>query len=132
MAHDRIDSAGLVTRLRAETGSPTRVTFTVANPTGAARTFCDYHTPIEGIRNDIFVVVAADTDNEVEYGGMMAKRAAPDDDNYITLAAGEERSAEVDLLDGYDLPPGRYSVRFRGSGICGLPDSAPIDIVISA
>ncbi len=129
----KIDAAGLVVRVRAiaphSASGEVKVETIIENPTDAPRTFCDYHTPFEGIRNRIFVIRGADG-GELEYQGMMAKRAPPDDEDYITLASGASRSATVDLRSAYDLSPGAYEVHFYGSGICGLPDSEPITIEV--
>ena len=129
-----MDADGLTTFVEVDSpcaaGGPVVVRFTVRNPTTANRTFCDYHTPMEGVRNDIFII-RRDDGSEVDYGGMMAKRAAPGPDNYIRLQPGDERTAEVNIADDYDLPPGRYTIAFRGSGICGLPDSDAVALEIS-
>jgi len=126
----RIDAQGLTTELGPVAGGPATVRLTVRNPTDRPRTFCDYHTPFEGIRNHIFEVRDA-AGAEIDYRGIMAKRAPPDDDDFITLAPGETRSAEVDLADAYELPPGRYAVRFIGSDICGLPSSGTVELTVA-
>jgi hypothetical protein len=126
-------SSALVVTLNAEgpfpAGGPMKVTMTVENPTDGPLRFCRYHTPFEGIRNDIFSVSASIRD--IEYSGMMAKRAPPGEDDYITLAPGESKSATVDLSDGYDIPPGSYALSYRGTDISGLPSSGPLAISVS-
>lgn len=110
----------------AATGATTLV-MSVHNPTAGRRTFCTYHTPFEGIRNDIFVVMTA-AGVELDYRGMMAKRVAPDASDHVTLAPGKTAIAEeVDLASVYALS-GPCSIRYRGTGISGLGDSAPITL----
>lgn len=128
-----IDAEGLVVTVSApETFAhrqPAVVTVTVANPTEQARVFCTYHTPFEGIRNDIFVVTAGGA--EVDYRGKLAKRAPPGPEDFIRLAPGESRSAQVDLQEGYPLPVGPVTVAYRGTLISGLPDSAPVEVTVT-
>lgn len=113
----RYPSDGLRTRL--EAASPQRLTegvfvaFTVANPTGERRQFCDYHTPFEGIRNTIFEV--AGPGGALKYQGPVASRIPPREDNFIVLEPGQEARAEVDLRQGYDLSAGRHTIRFSGN-----------------
>ena len=104
---------------------PILIRMRVHNQGDAPATFCRYHTPYEGIRNDIFIVERGKT--EIPYQGKMAKRAPPGPQDHTTVKPGRSTAwAEVDLTEGYTLKKGEYTVRFRGSGIPGLPDSAPI------
>lgn len=109
-------------------GKPIKLRMRVKNPTGAPLRFCRYHTLFEGLRNDIFDVKRADG-SELEYRGMMAKRAPPGPEDYVTVAPGEEVvSDEVDVSEGYPFTAGTHSIVFPGGGISGLPPSAPLDI----
>jgi hypothetical protein len=99
----------------------------VTNTSQKSQRFCNYHTPFEGFRNN-FISITDAQGNEVPYRGMMAKRAAPTRDDYLTLAPGKSEEARVDLRDAYALPPGRYTVHFTGGDISGLPDSTPITL----
>lgn len=108
----------------------TRVMLEVTNTSGAKAEFCTYHTPFEGIRNDIFVVER--DGEELPYRGMMAKRAPPTKKDHRTLKPGASITSEaVDLSETYALKSGTYTVRFRGGGVSGLPDSAPIELVVA-
>jgi hypothetical protein len=89
--------------------------------------FCDYHTPFEGVRNAFMEVVGQDG-KRVDYAGMMAKRAAPTAEDYRTVAPGKTDEATFDLTQGYALSPGRYTVKFTGGSISGLPDSSVITV----
>lgn len=107
---------------------PGELTFTVNNPTDGPRTFCTYHTPFEGLRNDILVVRASG--QRVPYAGIMAKRAPPGPNDFRTLAPGEQASASFLLADGYTLDPGTYNVLFAGNAPSGLPASPAVIVSI--
>lgn len=134
MTTPAMDAEGLVVTLtgpaRITQGAAFPVSVVVSNPTDAPRVFCRYHTPFEGLANDIFSVVDG-AGNRVQYRGMMAKRAPPGAADFIRLAPGAARSAAVDLAEGYAPPAGTYQVRFRGSSISGLPDSAPLTVLVA-
>ncbi len=109
---------------------PTAVRMEVANDSPVPIEFCRYHTAFEGLRNDIFEV--RDPQGAVlEYRGPMAKRAAPEREDFFVVQPGRFHTAEVDLALGYALGGGQtYVVRYRGSEISGLPDSAPLELPI--
>jgi hypothetical protein len=114
-----INAQGLVSRIKVE---GVQVTMTVENPTDGERVFCDYHTPFEGIANNIFVLKNA-AGEELDYQGIMKKRAPPGPENHVVLAPGASRSATVDLTSAYTLKKGTHSLRYRGTDISGLSDS---------
>lgn len=117
-----IASTGLQTRLDATDSG--ELLFTVLNPTDGPRTFCTYHTPFEGLRNDILVVRSAG--QRVPYAGVLAKRMPPGPDDYRTLGPGEDASVSFPLADGYTLEPGSYNVLFAGNEVSGLPASPAV------
>jgi hypothetical protein len=130
-----IDADGLVTRLEAKSpgfaaGAPVSLSMTVDNPTEQPRTFCDYHTPFEAIRNDIFDVRDS-SDASVPYAGVMAKRSPPRADNYLVVKPRDSREAEIDLLEGYKLAAGMYTVRYKATDISGLGESNTISIEVT-
>ena len=111
-------------------GKPIELRMRVKNSTGKPQKFCTYHTLFEGLRNDLFEVKRADG-TELDYRGMMAKRAPPDADDFITLASGEERTSDaVDVSEGYAFTAGTFSVVFTGGSISGLPASKAISITV--
>jgi len=122
-------ATGLVVAIETSTTGPTHVRVTVSNPSPDRLEFCRYHTPFEGIANKIFVVTSADG-ADVPYRGKMKKRAPPTRADYIKIRSGGSESTEVDLATGYTLPAGEYQVHFRGGEISGLPDSAPVTLVV--
>lgn len=101
------------------------VTLVVENPAPEAGRFCDYHTPFEGIRNDIFEVTGPDG-KALAYRGMMAKRAPPGPDDYVAIGAGQRLEATVDLRDAYALTPGLHRVRY--AGFLGRTEALDLDV----
>ena len=101
-------------------GEPVTVRFALQNRSSEALSVLIWHTPIEGILNDIFDIKGPDGES-LPYIGPMVKRAAPDADAYVTIAPGEEATGEVDLTAAYELLPGRYTVAFKGP----IQDVAP-------
>ena len=71
---------------------------------GGGKFELDKRTACEGgrISNRVFQVQMGDT--EVQYQGMMAKRAHPGPDGFFRIAAGEELKVDVDLGDQYAFP----------------------------
>ena len=107
----------------------TSVTMTVRNTSDAEASFCRYHTPFEGVRNNIFRVSRGR--RELEYQGMMAKRVPPGPDDHQTLQPGESVEATVDLTPSWSLKRGAWTVQYRGTSISGLGDSDPMELEVS-
>ena len=94
-------------------GEPVEVVFRLSNPTSKPLHVLDWHTPLEGLLNDIFQVTRDGA--EQPYQGPMMKRAAPQADDYVTLAPGASVEGRVDVSLGYEMrQPGRYTIAFRG------------------
>lgn len=75
-----------------------------------------WNTPLEGeLTADIFDITI---DGEsLLYQGIMVKRAAPTDDDYMTLDPGERREVVIDLAESYPMAAqGSYRVRLRTFG----------------
>ncbi len=95
--------------------------FVVRNVTKDEKTFCLYHTPFEGIQNDIFDVALEG--REIPYKGMMKKRVPPTINDHITLNSDEHSACSCEL-SGYSLKKsGLYSIQFPGNMISKLPSS---------
>lgn len=124
-----IAAEGLVVALLPGPGA-TSVIMRVTNPTSSTRTFCDYHTPFEGLRNHLFTVTSSAGD-VLDYRGMMAKRAPPRDEDFVDVPAGGViDSRAIDLLEGYALSTGTWQVVFDGNGVSGLPSSSPLTLTV--
>ena len=106
-----------------------KIKTTVTNTSDKAARFCDYHTPFEGIANEIFLVQK--DGKKIPYQGILKKRIPPTKEDYIKLQAGKNTSCVVILNNDYDLSePGEYTVQFKGSLISGLPDSNELSFVV--
>ncbi len=93
----------------------------VENISETKDSFCSYHTPFEGIQNNIFSVLREN--KEIIYQGMVKKRIPPGKNDFIYLSPGESSGCKV-TLDGYDIDrKGSYRIQFSGNMISGLPAS---------
>jgi hypothetical protein len=93
-------------------GEPVEVVFRLSNPTPRPLYVLDWHTPLEGLLNDIFEVTRDGA--EVPYTGPMLKRGPPQADDYVTVAPGASVEGRVEVSLAYDLrQPGRYRIAFR-------------------
>ena len=91
--------------------------------------FCQYHTPFEGILNHIFDIQKEG--KSLPYTGIMLKRTPPSAKDWLHLAPGKEIACRVNLLEAYSLTDsGKYQVKFLGSGLSKLPDSEWIEFII--
>ena len=96
-----------------QVGEPVELVFRLSNPTSQPLYVLNWHTPLEGLLNDIFTVTRDGI--ELPYQGEMVKRAPPDASDYVLLAPGATVEARVELSEAYDFkPPGTYQIEFHG------------------
>ncbi|HZI15247.1 MAG TPA: protease [Myxococcus sp.] len=96
-------------------GTPVTVSFALINPTQRALYVLDWHTPLEGLLNDILQVTRLEGGEELSYSGPMFKRGDPAADDYVPVAPGSMVSASIEASLAYDFSkPGRYRIAFRG------------------
>ncbi|WP_299326585.1 hypothetical protein [uncultured Maribacter sp.] len=101
----------------------------VKNISDSSAKFCKYHTPFEGIKNEIFEVVK--NGKEISYQGKLKKRSPPTKEDYINLRPGQSKTCKVSLNQEYNIEnKGTYRIRFLGSGISQLNDSNEITFEI--
>ncbi len=87
------------------------VRFTMRNPTNKAVRVLKYQTPFHGVEADLFSISVAG--EGVDYTGRLVKRGEPAARDYMTLAAGEVRSIDIDLSAYYNFAKsGQYEVRY--------------------
>ncbi|MEO1052544.1 MAG: DKNYY domain-containing protein [Bacteroidota bacterium] len=109
-------------------GEEIMISMIVENTSYMKDEFCNYHTPFEGIQNNIFTVVRGN--KEIPYQGMMKKRIPPTADDYQKLKPGKSVKCSVEM-EGYDMDrKGDYTIQFTGNMISGLPASNQIEISI--
>ena len=88
----------------------------ITNPNDHAIKILKWLIPLEGVQEPMFTVFRDGT--PVAYLGPIFKRAAPTEKDYLTLAAGESLSTEVNLTALYDFSiSGNYQISFDVSSI---------------
>jgi peptidyl-Lys metalloendopeptidase len=98
---------------RLEVGEPVELLFRLGNPTSQPLYVLNWHTPLEGLLNNIFSVTRDGA--ELPYRGEMVKRAPPRASDYVLLAPGASVEARVELSRAYDFKqPGTYRIEFQG------------------
>ena len=91
-------------------GQKLLITTVVKNVSSIPGRFCVYHTPFEGIMNDIFNLTLGG--EEIPYVGVLASRRPPMEEDYCTLSPSEEKACTVEL-EGYELEKkGVYELRY--------------------
>ncbi|HVF33696.1 MAG TPA: M35 family metallo-endopeptidase [Candidatus Saccharimonadia bacterium] len=100
------------------------VRISMTNTSGEAVRVLKYQTPFFGVEADLFDVSLGKDD--VEYVGMLAKRGIPSADDFMTFAAGERRSAVVELAKFYEFgTSGQYAIRYdtvlQGAAVGNAP-----------
>jgi len=79
------------------------IEFTLRNQYNEPVWILIWNTPLEGIKNRIFVVTCNGKD--LPYHGMMVKRGAPDRSSYVLLDPESEVKTKVNLATTYRFPP---------------------------
>lgn len=105
------------------------ISVVVKNRSDSSAQFCTYHTPFEGIENEIFEVTRGR--KKIPYQGILKKRIPPTAEDYISLSPGKSITTKVSLNQAYNITrKGKYTIRFLGSGISNLNDSNQITFEI--
>ena len=113
---------------RLKPGNPVSLWMSVHNHGTTEGRFCKYHTPFEGIMNDIFRVSKGS--KKISYGGMMKKRIPPSEKDFVTLLPGETLDCKVSLEDYVMTKKGEYEIQFVENLISGLPSSNVIIVTV--
>ncbi|MEM9340694.1 MAG: DKNYY domain-containing protein [Bacteroidota bacterium] len=104
-----------------QVNEPVALSMSVENVSDATASFCTYHTPFEGIQNNIFTVYRGK--DEIPYQGKMRKRMSPTEKDHTSLKPGKTSTCSI-TLEGYDIhEKGMYTLQFSGNTISGLPAS---------
>ncbi|NMO22485.1 peptidase M35 [Pyxidicoccus fallax] len=92
-------------------GDSVLVTVTLTNVTSQPVRLLKWHTPVDGLLEDLFVVEADGV--AAEYNGRHYKWATPEAHDWLRLAPGESSTSTVDLATIYDLSrTGQYTLRY--------------------
>lgn len=112
-------------------GAEITLTFTVSNPHAKKVKFCRYHTPIEGIKNNILEVIHPNGET-IRYMGPMVKRREPTKEDHMKVKGGQSVMATFILNQTYPInDPGTYSIQFKGAEVNQLPDSNVLKIELT-
>ncbi|MFY2562255.1 M35 family metallo-endopeptidase [Corallococcus terminator] len=91
------------------------VTVTLTNVSKDTVRLLKWHTPTDGLKEDLFAVTVDGA--KAEYNGRHYKWATPVATDFLRLAAGESASYTVDLGTIYDFSKtGSYSIRYDSDG----------------
>ncbi|WP_164015307.1 M35 family metallo-endopeptidase [Pyxidicoccus trucidator] len=87
------------------------VNVTLTNVSSRSVRVLKWHTPVDGVKEDLFRVTADGA--SAEYNGRHYKWATPEAHDFLTLKAGESVSRQVDLASIYDLSKSAtYSISY--------------------
>lgn len=78
--------------------------------------FLSWHTPFDAwfSRFMSVTIIGGERDGEiVQYQGALAKRGAPNAEDYLQLAAKASLSVELDLAQAYELPSADYLIEIN-------------------
>lgn len=90
-----------------------KLVFSLTNETKEPMKVLKWHTPLEGIKSDMFRVANSIGERAV-YLGPIYKRRPPEEDDYITLEPGQMVKASIDFTEAYDISrSGNYNVRYK-------------------
>ncbi len=105
--------------------APVTVTFKLANTGSEPIRACKVFTPLED-RKRASLEVRDEQGASRRKSGTERAGPMPGQGDWVTLEPGQVLKAQVDLRDDFDLPPGKYQVRFVGHPhVNHLKNSAP-------
>lgn len=88
------------------------VTFSMTNTSNEPVRVLKWQTPFFGLENNLFDVHLGG--EKVDYVGLYAKRGAPTDDDYMTLAPQQTQSVVIDLSENYEMErTGQYQIQYH-------------------
>lgn len=88
------------------------ITFTLTNQNHSPVRVLTWYTPLEGFWSNLFEI-SNHRGETLDYQGPIAKRLKPDDEDYLTIAARETVTVELDLTQVYSLPRGHYTLKIN-------------------
>jgi hypothetical protein len=128
------DSSGILScqlsvSSQVQQGHPVNIELELHNGLAVPVRVLRYFTPFEGILGEIFDVHWQG--QPVPYEGPMVKRAAPGEEDWLLLNAGEELSATLDISEAWNLTrPGEYRLQLRNGisyRVAGEPEPRQLD-----
>jgi hypothetical protein len=92
--------------------SATELVFSVRNRLDKEVKLLSWYTPLEGLMSDLFIIT--DDDGEaLPYQGMMVKRGAPQESDYIAIPVGEAVEVVLELGLAYPFDSGEYQITLK-------------------
>lgn len=89
--------------------------------------FLPWNTPLESRIRGRFFDVKTEQGEELEYRGLLVKRAAPQDADYLTLNVGESVENSVDLTNSYSFcANSSYQINYSSIQVNG--DKNPVTL----
>jgi peptidyl-Lys metalloendopeptidase len=99
-----------------KTSEEVRVLLTLQNRGPEPVSILKWHTPEQDLEEDLFLILHDGV--EVPYQGPHFKRAAPIEEDFVRLAAGETVSGWIELSSAYALSAsGNYRLQYRVEGM---------------
>ena len=90
------------------------LTYTLINNSKDPVNVLKWHTPFEGIEDNIFKVTRQG--QEAVYLGIIKKRGLPIPEDYVSINANESISTKIDLTEFYDISQsGRYHINYEST-----------------
>ena len=97
-------------------------TFDFTNESADDYHICQYHTPLEGIRNR-FLTVTDEGGRELQYMGILMKRLPPKKRHYTPIKAGDTISATIAVNDAYQFDCNcTYTIQYTGHIVYALSE----------
>lgn len=99
-----------------EVGDHIHVDFTIKNTSDNDLMILKWNTPLEGIKSDLFKILKGKY--HVRYDGILIKRAAPTEDDYVKLKSGKSITSSVEITENYGINrEGNYHIELRSVGL---------------
>jgi len=129
-----VSAATLETHLQAAASKLTtdsvQLTFTVVNHSSTMQRFCKWETPFEP-RLGKYLEVTDEKGAEATFMGAMARRKMPPSpESYVEVPPNDSIMTVFNMATNYSIRPGRYTVKYIGGGISGLPSGNKLNITI--
>ena len=105
--------------------------FTVTNLTNHKLRLLSWYTPLEGFLSDLFII-KNETDESLDYNGIMVKRNNPSHDDYLVLSSEESVDVTLDLTQAYPLVQGEYTVQLASKSWSYIQDQIPLTSLCSS
>jgi len=87
--------------------------FIITNNSNKGISLLTWYSPLEGFLSNLFVITKLKNNELIEYQGPLVKRSQPTEDDFLSLAAKESITRQIDLSQAYQLTEGRFSLKLN-------------------